>query len=87
MTRPAPVCRHCGATVKRGQLMCRAHWFSLPQQLRRAINATWRGKQWKSYLKNIREADRLLREDDGELPGDAEVQARRFRAVVYRGLP
>lgn len=70
MTRPAPTCRHCGCLVKRGQLMCRAHWFALPQPLRRAINATWRGRQWKSYLKNVREADRLLREDD-EPGGDA----------------
>ena len=69
MSRPAPTCRHCGVLVKRGQLMCRSHWFALPQPLRQAINATWKGRQFKAYLKNVREAERLLQGDDETRPG------------------
>lgn len=50
--------------MKRGQLMCRAHWFALPKPLRQAINATWRGRQFQAYLANVREAERLLKADD-----------------------
>lgn len=41
--------------------MCRSHWYALPKQLRQGINATWRGRQFKAYLTNVREAERLLR--------------------------
>jgi hypothetical protein len=51
--------------VKRGQLMCRSHWFAIPKALRLAINATWRGREFRAYLANVREAERLLREDEG----------------------
>ena len=66
MSRPAPTCRHCGERVKRGQLMCRSHWFAIPKALRRAINATWRGREYRAYLANVREAERLLREEGAD---------------------
>lgn len=31
----------CTATLKRGQFLCRPHWFGLPRPLRRQVNATW----------------------------------------------
>lgn len=31
----------CAAQLKRGQFLCRPHWFGLPQPLRQEINRTW----------------------------------------------
>jgi hypothetical protein len=32
----------CGASCQRGQLMCKACWFSVPTPKRKAVNAAWR---------------------------------------------
>ena len=67
MTRPAPTCRHCGQVVKRGQLMCRNHWFALPRPMRRAICAAARARRFRAYVAGLREAERWLRgSDDAE---------------------
>lgn len=31
----------CAGQLKRGQFLCRPHWFGLPQPLRQQVNATW----------------------------------------------
>jgi hypothetical protein len=50
-------------------LMCRSHWFSLPQRLRRAIGATFRTGQIKAYQANIREAIDMIEEAEGCFTG------------------
>jgi hypothetical protein len=32
----------CGGQLKRGQFLCRPHWYGLPQPLRTQVNATWK---------------------------------------------
>ncbi len=32
----------CPEPVRRGQLMCRDHWYRVPIALRREVNETWR---------------------------------------------
>lgn len=63
MTKACRV-RTCPETAKRGQLMCRDHWFAVPRPLRTAINRTWRDHEWESYLANIRTAERLILEEE-----------------------
>ncbi|WP_019833803.1 hypothetical protein [Sphingomonas sp. PR090111-T3T-6A] len=31
----------CDVPIRRGMLMCRAHWFATPKPLREAITDTW----------------------------------------------
>lgn len=38
--------RLCEARVDRDKLMCRRHWYMVPQPLRRRINAAWHEVQW-----------------------------------------
>lgn len=40
MERPCPI-PGCKAQTKPGHLMCKPHWFSVPQPLRAAVNRTW----------------------------------------------
>lgn len=44
MSRPTVTCaaNGCGIAVKRGMLMCKGHWFSLPKPLRDNVWRTWR---------------------------------------------
>ena len=35
----------CNLTIPRAQLMCRAHWFGTPTQLRRVISDSWKAKR------------------------------------------
>ena len=44
--------------------MCRPHWYSLPSALRSAITATWRIQQLSAWRANVREAERLLEDED-----------------------
>lgn len=50
----------CTVEVKRGILMCRPHWFSLPKQLQRAISDTWRSGQIRAWSANCLEARKFL---------------------------
>jgi hypothetical protein len=47
--RQSPVSRcdapGCNEPIKRGMLMCRAHWFRLPRELRLAISTTWAARR------------------------------------------
>lgn len=58
---PQRLCRvhGCGERIQRGYIMCRSHWFSLPRQLRAAIRHTWRQRDKRAYVRNVREAQRL----------------------------
>ena len=35
-------CPICGTAIKRGKLMCLAHWTMVPREIQRKVNATWR---------------------------------------------
>ena len=54
----------CPTPAKAGQLMCRGHWFKVPKPLRTAINAAWRSRDLKTYASNVREAERLILEEE-----------------------
>lgn len=61
MRRPPARPRTCDAPrcperVANGKLMCRAHWFGTPIQLRRAISDAWREKRIKDWSTNCLEA-------------------------------
>jgi hypothetical protein len=53
---PAPGCR---IFVPRRRLACSDHWFTLPPELRQAINDTYR-RDVRKHLELYREAVRLL---------------------------
>lgn len=53
----------CTVPVRRGILMCRPHWFQLPQPLRQAISQTWRAGQIRAWSANCLEARRFLAEN------------------------
>lgn len=44
---PVPGCR---LMIARRLLMCRAHWFGVPTELRRALNAAWESARWVEYF-------------------------------------
>ena len=44
----------CGASCQRGQLMCKACWYSVPTPRRRAVNATWRAYRAEPSLDAIK---------------------------------
>jgi hypothetical protein len=50
---------HCSLDANPGQLMCRAHWFSLPKPLRDAIWDTC-GSDRRAYATNVRTALDLI---------------------------
>ena len=50
----------CTETVKRGMLMCRAHWFALPKPLREAISLTWKQRRLADWSANCLEARTFL---------------------------
>lgn len=62
----------CAEPVRRGQLMCRGHWYSVPPALRTKVWQTWRRLQnWRGradaaslqpYIAAYREAVRAARE-------------------------
>jgi hypothetical protein len=62
MTRRAPAqprtcdAPGCSQPVATGKLMCRAHWFATPIQLRRAIGETWKAGQIRAWSANCLEA-------------------------------
>lgn len=47
----------CTSTVRRGILMCRPHWFSLPKPLRDAISESWKAgriSEWSGHCLEAR---------------------------------
>lgn len=50
----------CSVPVRRGILMCRMHWYRLPEPLRQAINQTWAARQIRAWSANCLEARRFL---------------------------
>lgn len=60
----------CETRVGRGQLMCRPHWFKVPQRLRQEVNAAWRlfrkGSEHRiAYFEVRDEAIRVVAEQEG----------------------
>lgn len=53
-------CPGCDAQLPRNILACRQHWYSLPADLRREINRTWKSGDLDQYLSARREAVALL---------------------------
>lgn len=54
----------CTVPVKRGILMCRAHWFRLPRPLREAIGQAWRDRRIRDWSANCLEARGYLARAD-----------------------
>lgn len=46
----------CTVPVKRGMLMCLAHWFATPIHLRREISACWKERRITDWSANCLEA-------------------------------
>lgn len=55
----------CFEPVRRGQIFCRDHWFSLPYRLRRSIGQSWRARQVGVYRDSVRAAIDLIEERSG----------------------
>jgi hypothetical protein len=47
---------HCMERVRRGQLMCRRHWFQLPRDLRSAIMDSWSARHMQAYQEAVEAA-------------------------------
>lgn len=50
----------CTTPARSGQLMCREHWFQVPKPIRDAIWATWKARDMKSYVANVRAAEAVI---------------------------
>lgn len=59
--RPCPA-DGCTEQIPRYRAFCRTHWYWLPKPLRDAIVETWKKGATKSWLENLQEANRLIRE-------------------------
>lgn len=86
MTRRAPPTQTChaagcAAKVHRAQLMCRAHWYALPQPLRAEINAAWGEGRFRDWSALCLEARRFL-----AAPPTAPVTAERAYDLTARQL-
>jgi hypothetical protein len=55
-------CRCCRIGIPAGRLACAPHWRMLPAPLKAAISETYRRRDFKAYVKNVDEADRLWQE-------------------------
>lgn len=58
----------CEAEVPRDKLMCKSHWYTVPQAIRRRVNATWREVKWwrRADKEKYREAVTAYRAAVGE---------------------
>lgn len=84
MTRRAPAAptRTCDAPgctvpVKRGILMCLAHWRATPIHLRRAIGAAWKEGRIRDWSANCLEARTY---HAGNAARRADISARKHEA-------
>lgn len=50
-------CRCCRKPIDRSQLACPPHWAMLPKPLKDAILQTYRARKFRTYAKNVDEAD------------------------------
>lgn len=62
-------CRCCRKPINRSQLACPPHWAMLPKPLKDAIRQTYTAREWRSYVKNIDEADRIWQDAGLWRPG------------------
>jgi hypothetical protein len=51
---------HCFERVKPGRLMCRDHWFQLPEAYRRDILRAWGARQMQAYQEALERARDFL---------------------------
>lgn len=51
---------HCQERVKRGMLMCRAHWFALPVKYRSDIMNAWGARNMEAYQEAVERARNFL---------------------------
>lgn len=71
--RPCPI-PMCGAIAKKGQLMCRPCWGSVPGNLRGDVSRTWRA--WRSKLASASPVEaRLAARKAYVIASDAAVDA------------
>lgn len=67
--RPEPVrvcaAERCRSIVNRGELMCRAHWLSLPMNLRKSILFSFRHGWERDYRDYVAEAVDLIAQREG----------------------
>jgi hypothetical protein len=65
--KPSPLCAaaRCQTPARRGELMCRAHWLSLPQRLRTTILEAWQARQMREYGMAVYAAIELIAEREG----------------------
>lgn len=77
----------CSVPVKRGMLMCRAHWFALPRHLRQAISESWAAKRIQDWSANCLEARNfIVRQIPGHPAHTAAVSAQQSYEMQQRLL-
>ncbi|HEV7253824.1 MAG TPA: hypothetical protein VGN97_12130 [Mesorhizobium sp.] len=52
-------CRCCRKPIHRSQLACPPHWAMLPAPLKAAIRETYQAHEWRTYARNVGEADKI----------------------------
>ena len=62
-------CRCCRKPIHRSQLACPPHWAMLPKPLKDAILQTYRAREWRTYAKNVGEADKIWQDAGLWRPG------------------
>lgn len=78
-------CERCRTVVQPGELMCRAHWLSLPAALRKSILFT-RQQRWdRDYAAYVREAIDMIAAREGAFTDIFENSAVRMTAAEKAG--
>lgn len=52
-------CRCCRKPIDRSRLACPPHWAMLPKPIKDAIMETYRVCDYRTYAKNVGEADKI----------------------------
>ena len=78
--RPEPIrvcaAERCHSIVNRGELMCRAHWLSLPLNLRKSILFSFRHGWERDYRDYVAEAVHQIAAREGVFGEVFETQPR-----------
>ena len=78
--RPEPIrvcaAERCHSIVNRGELMCRAHWLSLPLNLRKSILFSFRHGWERDYRDYVAEAVDQIAQREGVFGEVLETQPR-----------
>ena len=84
--RPDPIracaAERCHTVVKPGELMCRAHWLSLPKGLRSSILDSWKHRRMRDYAVHCQAAVDEIAEREGIYSGAFETPTPAVNLVL-----